>query len=272
MFEGTLEITTTLLPKGCSVACRICPQELLVSQYADETRKMSFESFVKILSKVPKSYRIDFSGYAEPFLNRECSKMMLHAHKSGYKIACYTTLVGVSEEDLDVLASIPFGVENPLHIHVPDKNGVMPIKITTKYKSILQSFINRRIPHSSYMTMDPGGSPHPEIEPLVRGLLGRFTQVSRAGNVEESVEIRKRGRLRCDPMPRMNHNVLLPNGDVQLCCQDYGLKHTLGNLNEVGHDELFKGDEFARVLREMSSSDYNDSDILCRTCEYAKQC
>ena len=42
---------------------------------------------------------------------------------------------------------------------------------------------------------------------------------------------RKTGRIICKTNS-LNYNVLIPNGDVQLCCMDYGLDAKIGNLLE----------------------------------------
>jgi len=276
-FKGTFEITTSILKKGCAVACTICPQELLVKKYipSKNLNLLSFEDFVTILSKVPKSYRIDFAGYSEPFLNKDCSKMMKHACDSGYRVCCYTTLVGASLEDVEVLASLPFSRSDacPLVIHVPDSRGIMPIRITKRYRAVLKSIISKNLPFIGFMTMDKTGDPHPDIIDLV-GKLKEFKPISRANNLEveeiKSVE-RVSGRILCRPMPKLNHNILLPNGDVQLCCMDYGLKHKLGNLLECNHEDLFKGEEFKRLVKLMRNDTGVPDDILCRYCEMAQK-
>jgi radical SAM protein with 4Fe4S-binding SPASM domain len=38
---------------------------------------------------------------------------------------------------------------------------------------------------------------------------------------------------------RLNQGVMLPNGNVALCCQDYGLEHVLGSLLETPLPELY---------------------------------
>ena len=276
-FEGTFEITTSVLKKGCAVACKICPQELLVSKYLPHKNLnfLSFDDFVKILAKVPKTYRIDFAGYSEPFLNKDCGKMMKHACDSGYRVCCYTTLVGANLDDVELLASLPFSRSDscPLVIHVPDSGDIMPVKITKRYRAVLKSIIEKNLRFVGFMTMDKTGDPHPDIIDLV-GKLKDFKAISRANNIKENEEIKEvkrlSGRIMCKPMPKLNHNILLPNGDVQLCCMDYGLKHKLGNLLESSHTDLFKGKEFKRIrknmIKDMGSS--ND-DILCRNCELA---
>ena len=42
----------------------------------------------------------------------------------------------------------------------------------------------------------------------------------------------------CGCLEKLYHNVVLPNGDVSLCCMDYGLKHIIGNIFEQSYDEV----------------------------------
>ena len=62
---------------------------------------------------------------------------------------------------------------------------------------------------------------------------------------------------------RMKVNILLPNGDVVLCCNDYSQKHILGNLFSSDYESLFKSDEYIKVLKGLKD---DSLDILCRYC------
>ena len=91
-----MEINTNI---ACRVQCDFCPQTLLIDKYSSKNKiknidygnpaLMSFETFKTCLDKIPKSVTILFSGYTEPFLNPECTKMILYAHNSGYTIQVY---------------------------------------------------------------------------------------------------------------------------------------------------------------------------------------
>ena len=84
--------------------------------------------------------------------------------------------------------------------------------------------------------------------------------VSRGGSVF-NVDI-KQGGFYCYLCGKLFHNnVVLPNGDVYLCCMDYALKHNIGNLFDTHFDSLDR----ARVV-ELSNQE--GSDIICRQCEF----
>ena len=63
--------------------------------------------------------------------------------------------------------------------------------------------------------------------------------------------------MTCGCLEKMYHNVMLPNGDVSLCCMDYGLEHILGNLIEQDYEDVIPYD--------------NTCFNLCRFCENAKK-
>jgi len=72
---------------------------------------------------------------------------------------------------------------------------------------------------------------------------------SRAGHLWDE-EIRNNAG-ECARAPYHNINVMMPNGDVYICCNDYSLKHKLGNLFETNYDDLERLDTYE----------------LCKTCK-----
>lgn len=80
-----------------------------------------------------------------------------------------------------------------------------------------------------------------------RVTITKENKISRAGHLWETTE----HGGRCINSNTYEQNVVLPNGDVYLCCMDYGLKHKLGNLLQTNFNDL------KRV------EDYD----LCRKCE-----
>ena len=60
--------------------------------------------------------------------------------------------------------------------------------------------------------------------------------------------------------------VMLPNGDLLMCSQDFGAEHVIGNLLRQSVDEIFGGEPMRRFLTRMAEK---DSDIMCRSCNFA---
>ena len=64
----------------------------------------------------------------------------------------------------------------------------------------------------------------------------------------------------------LNRNVLLPDGTLLLCMQDYGMKHVIGNLVEESYEKVMCGERIESIRKALLEP---CSDILCRSCSYA---
>jgi hypothetical protein len=232
---------------------------------------MTFKIFQKCLLKVPSDIRIDFSGMAEPWLNLECTHMMEYAIDKGHPIAVYTTLLGVNMGDIDVFQQRDI---DPLVIHLPDEEGNSPIPLTRTYLSILRRFF-QTIPYApgwrNLRISCHGTMHHALIKQFGEQIESQQIPVvdylsDRAGNLsgKRIPHHWKEGSITCSSSGRaLNHNVLLPDGSVILCCMDYGIQHVLGNLLTQEYDDLFKGQEFHRLQAALDGSSQG---ILCRRC------
>lgn len=259
-----LEITTIM---GCKNLCDYCPQVLLTRRYRGQTRILTMETFRECIDKVPKDVEIHFSGYSEPWLNPNCTEMLLYAFTQGHQLAVYTTLVGMKTTDVDRIRHIPFST---FLIHLPDADGLMKAEPDDAYLALLTHVDAAGLSGLTYRTI---GFQHPKITEHIgpkpeEPLHGDFVH-SRAGNVDKVVlsgPAPLEGRIRC-AKSRTTKNVLLPNGDVTLCCMDYGLSHILGNLLKDDYEALHRSTEYRRVLSSFVS---HHTDSLCRRCEWAE--
>lgn len=223
---------------------------------------MTFADFKKMLSTVPKEVEIVFAGMAEPWLNKWCTDMVCYAFDNGYKVGVYTTTVGMSITDVIRIHDLPF---NFFTLHLPDADGIMKVNVDKKYLQILTKVYE--VLDCQTMVI---GKLHPEVEeitgPVQDGSPGLF---SRAGNLKTLAINKKKGVLQCSACgPKIDHNVLLPNGDVLLCCMDYAQDHVIGNLLRMSYDDLFKTEEYNRVMAGLKDE---NSNILCRKCEVSSE-
>lgn len=256
-----IEISTVI---GCKMGCDYCPQKLHVKEYLKRSREtvMSLETFGDCLYQIPTHVEILFAGMAEPWLNPDCTEMVLLAHKLGHRIGVYTTCEGMTLQDVDKIRNIDF-----LHfcLHLPDADGIMKFNVTPEYLEVLKACL--RIPKRNFMCI---GKVHPLVEAITGPVTdSSHTLISRAGNLKTLAITRKTGKLECSATgPTINHNVLLPNGDVLLCCMMYDSSHILGNLLKDSYESLFTSDEYKRVMKGLQDESI---DIKCRYCEIAKQ-
>jgi hypothetical protein len=251
----TLEITTSIPRNGCVVDCVFCPQRTLQKTYQGE-RFLSLENFKKIIDKVPSEIRITFAGFTEPWLNKDCTEMVLYAHEKGHPIAIFTTGVGMKLEDFKRIRDIQFAPSpnGGFVLHIPDQERRAKHPLAPKYLEVLRyihlsHFYEKPIHNYHWMCM---GTPHecvadiissaqvPDMWSRAGNLLGEAILKPELMNLKNHFGSIYHGEqdMTCKCDERLYHNVLLPNGDVSLCCMDYGLDHILGNLLEQEYNDI----------------------------------
>lgn len=232
-----IEITTKI---GCKNMCSYCPQSTFLKAYKDSKKIMTLEDFKMLISNVNKSHtRIHFSGFSESMLNDESIDMMIYAHNEGFDLVLYTTLVGFTEEKAKRLTE-----NNVLfyqtRLHEFDGIGFDQYEFDYKSKIFALNILTKD--HKVVRVENP---------------------MSRGGSVFDV--IKKTGKIKCAEN-RIFNNVLLPNGDVYLCCSDWALEHKIGNLYNNSYDS----DEFSNARKDIFKKCITiDSEVLCRSCEWS---
>jgi hypothetical protein len=262
-----MEFTTIVPEKGCVVDCVFCPQRTLVNNYTGE-RRLSLDKFKYIVDKIPQEVRITFAGFTEPWLNSDCTDMVLYAHEKGHPVSVFTTLVGVSVDDLRRIKDIPYA-GNPnggFTVHLPDQENRAKHPITSKYLDTVEYLgsIHKDIKNFTVMSM---GTVHDKIKHVFPEA-PTYPMWSRAGNLigerllkpelkDQKFLTMDHGNksMTCGCPERLYHNIMLPNGDVSLCCMDYSLDNIVGNLFEQDYNDA--------IPRPYATYD------ICRRCENA---
>jgi FkbM family methyltransferase len=268
----TMEFTTSIDTKnGCVVDCVFCPQRTLQKSYKGE-RFLSLENFQKAVDKIPEEIRITFAGFTEPWLNPKTTEMLLYAHEKGHPISVFTTGIGMDVYDIEKIKDIPFA-GNPnggFVLHLPDQERKAKHPITDRYIKVIEKFgeVHSQIQNFTLMCM---GTVHDSVRHVFPEA-PTYQMWSRAGNLlgESMIKPELLNRkdeyksvyhgdqpMTCGCLEKLYHNIMLPNGDVSLCCMDYGLEHILGNLLEQDYEEVIPED--------------NTCFNLCRFCENAKK-
>ena len=272
----TLEITTMV---GCPLRCTFCPQDSLRSAYGGE-KYMSVETFEAILARVPPHVRIDFSGMSEPWANPKATGMLQTAIHARRTLAVYTTLYGMDAVSAAYVVGAALNFPEQFEVvcvHLPDANGNMRgWKHSPEYEANLRLFMTLKgvLPRFEVMTMDGTGRVNPDLGHL--GIeCGAWIGHTRAGNVSAPAgqaiteKPRHETPVMCSFTPFYDQNVVLPNGDVVLCCMDYSVKHKIGNLLDESYYHIFSGKRLAALHAENMS--FGDRGIsLCRTCDRAR--
>lgn len=250
---AALEITTSI---PCINSCKFCPQDKLRQKYQGNHR-LSYSEFISALNKIPTDVHIDFSAFSEPFGNYESSIMMAEAYRRGYKVALFTTLVGFKESDLQKIKHIKF---NPCILHPPDDfNFIADEKKWIEAYRIFSAHI-----HMDHIYYHIGNLSQAVAEAVPDAQ--KVSILNRANNVSRFTaphSQKKAGHITCPMTSRFNQNIMLPNGDVYLCCMDWSLQHRLGNLFESDYESLFRSEEYKKIIQGTIDESI---DLLCRWC------
>ena len=250
---GRLEITTHV---GCPVNCIDCPQKLLLSKYKGR-KTMSLEDYKTAIDKVPEGTRIDFSGMCEPFTNPYCADMILYAAEKGFPLALYTTLQGATREDYERLKHVRYQV---VTIHLPDREGRSHFNITDEYLELLSNWECGN--YSCHGTIDERVLPYIKNRNLITYMHDRAGNVKgrphRDIHIEQNIWCITSGKS-------MNHNVLLPDGTVLMCCMDYAMTGIFGNLFEQSYDDVLYSAPACRMRTTLRKGE-----SICRHCTNAK--
>lgn len=250
-----LEISTNI---GCVYKCPYCPQDKIEAAYKKRSslRQMDFELFKKCIDKVPVSVDISFAGFSEPWLNPGCTKMVLYAYNKGHDVTVFTVLTNMGLKDIDLLEKVKF---KNFFIHLPFRGS----KPERAYLEILERITNSRM-DASYISFVK--DINPDIKKILIGKKIIYEALNtRAGNITREdmpAPLVRKGIIRC-PM-NLSANILLPNGEVALCCMDWGLEYILGNLLISDYRSLFRNREFSVIEKGMRNEGI---DIICRRCD-----
>lgn len=259
------------LEMGCPLACTFCPQKLLLGRYFGEDkarkRSLSFDDFRTALAQVHSGGGVSFCGMSEPFQNKKCADMIKYAYEKGYKISLNTTLVGMGLEDFEKIKDVKF---DSFILHIPDQEGNSKFEITEDYLKLLK-LVDETFSSVYYSCH---GTVHKEVLDYIDSTKYAGIKISdRAGNLDVSEYVPnykmkdKRGKLVCYHGSEAKVSgwlpVMLPDGTLILCCQDYGMKHVLGNLVRQTWDEISSGNEYVKFIKGLEDERI---DILCRKC------
>lgn len=250
-----MHLEFTLTP-ACALMCSYCPQDAYIQRYAAATgrRSTTLDDYKVMLENVAHTTsNIDFSGYTEPLYNPRWFEIFCHTLERGYTVTLFSTLGSASMDDLDKLSGLAI---HRIYVHLLDR---------VAQRDKLAFLIERcRIHHRDLLFIyfdEDGRELAREFQDQVH--CERWTAHSRAG----LVDVGRRyvaGSVSCCEQ-RDFCNVVLPNGDIQICCMDFSLQHKIGNLLEAPLAEI-QHSPAARAFRATMAS-VNDG--ICNYCIYA---
>lgn len=259
-----LEITTRV---GCGVMCKACPQTLFVKRYKElfpsDDIILSSETFKKCLENIPKDTHIDWSGFSEPFLNPLTIEMIQYADLVGFKQTLFTTLIRLDKYKWNLIKDIDF---EEIIIHIPDAEHRADFNVDLD----LLKYVSKTKIRAYHCHGTPRGDLYPYL-----GEYPIWNELhNRGGNISENFVAKRYVEefVQClYTRDKLNHNVLLPNGFITLCCMDFGLENILGNLTEKTWRELhnyLSDNNIGKIRAKMNSRE----DCLCNYCFRGIKC
>lgn len=247
------------LTHACPVMCIYCPQLEYISAFSNKqsNHMTSVADYKLMLSHVGHvTKNVDFSGYTEPLANPNWYEIFKHTVDQGYKLTVYSTLFGASTEDIERLTSLP---TRQLLIHVIATEEYIDV-----YKYCAARCITRRRDMTFvYFTEEEEQIARESCKNNKSIKCEKWTVHSRAGKLDAG-RTYVAGAVECCE-ERYFCNVVLPKGDVYVCCMDFRLEHKLGNLLSSSLASIHKSEALTRFRANMQAS----SDCMCNKCIYA---
>ena len=280
----SLEITTQI---GCAMMCDYCPQTLIniKRNEHDLKRFLELKDFKKILTKIPKNTKIHWTGYSEPLLHKDFPEFVSLANKEGFLQEISTTMHGKKSSQEFIYNTNMFDY---VSFHLPDDKNLMKLKVTEEYIENLEKAIrhqSRILSTNSFDIKIIGNAPHNKIKILIQKLINEEVINKRIVNISNFISSRnnsikqdnkeyqfyshfksqRKKKLFYCAHKRLNSGVLMPSGEINICCNDYSIGFSIGNLLSNNLEDL-----------QMHNKLLNETDFLngnmnvCNKCEYFK--
>lgn len=277
-FKEHLELNAMI---GCKSMCKYCPQETFVKRYFEvgdtsfKPLQLTLDNCKRYLESVPKDMIISLAGFSEPFASDEIVDIYRWLKSEGRPVDINTTLYNVDKKVLKDIIDIGVGF---FQLHVPDKNNYTNIQIDKEYTNKLRYVLRHLNKENSHLVITCLGEIHPEIERIIDKYrdnisaenIGHIYINDRAGLVTNGTAYKSQyihGKVYCcKTVKSLNYTVLLPDGNLVLCCMDFGLNNILGNLRFNTYEEIMNGEKANEIRRLM---DIEGVDLICRHCEFA---
>ncbi len=251
-----LEITVS---PACPKLCDYCPQTAYITNYkkkfSNEDKVLKLDTIKQISKNVPNSTIIKWTGFTEPMDCKEFDLSVQFMFENGYKQQISTTLLGRENSQKYYLENLEKFFQHTLHL--PDDKKLMKGKFDDKYRvfveNVIIKLIKKNIDFSIFLI---GEDFHPLIQNTINNLVDKFdlsdkvikakylnTRASsidpnKFGLKQTTKKNSEKGGYFCS-YQRLNQGVLLPNGKVAMCCQDYGLETIIGDLKIQSIDEIY---------------------------------
>ncbi len=258
------------LQAGCPVRCDFCPQTLFLKEYKSLEKKITMDNFKLALSNLKNSSikTIQFAGFSEPLYHENFYDFVTLSIAAEFEVLVITTLKGLDIIKLKQIENLPIIWSISIQpINMQNRKGLNDEEAWNNIKSFMK--LNFKF-QPIFRCLDLNLSMEERNRLIMRGkelgikniVFGEFN--TRAGIIAEN-QINKFGKkIIC------RYNIppeILPNGDILLCCMDFGVRHIIGNIFKESFEKVLSSDSLKKIINIMDLKE--DGKILCHTCEAA---
>jgi hypothetical protein len=274
-----LNVTTT---SGCRGKCVYCPQDRYQTAMSERPRYLTageFRSIVPMLEGT-RFETMSFGGFSEPFDNPEIVELLTVAHELECvdELVVYSNGEAMTPATMRALAHVRFGtVDISCHGFDPEtyrrtRSFIDPAAVRENVLFLLENRSN--IANLTVSVSGPFGSKESldelaELCTAAGATLFRRDLHSRAGllRLGRSEGTSKRGAFRCAKFD-FEKPVLVPGGDLSLCCQDFALQYVIGNLHHRPFAELMTESPLRTHVLEVAAGRRYDPELACYQCVF----
>jgi len=274
-FPLLVDIETT---NKCNLNCVFCDRQLMRRALGE----MSFNFFMQIADKMTSKVKgLRFSGWGEPFLNKEIYKMFAYAKERGFLV--HVTTNGLAKyfypDKLENVDSINFSMQGLTEEeYLKMRRNRMWNKLVENIKKTMA--VEKR-PYVTLATtvLDETDKEMDEFVEEWKGAVDRvqvgltsFDKVREKLNKEEILsekEVQRQAysgrKTKCN-MPWINLEVDW-DGKVGACCTDYDNLLYVGDFSKSSLEHIWRGSKIL-AIRKMINEGKQDKHPLCSKCGY----
>jgi uncharacterized Fe-S cluster-containing radical SAM superfamily protein len=272
-----LNITAT---SSCKAKCVYCPQDRFTSAMEEQPGHLSCLEFVELLPALSGTHFevVSFGGFTEPFDNPEIVDLITMASEQTFvdQIHIYTNGEALTPGIADALQDVRLGYVD-ISCHGFDEGTYRRTRpfldVARIRENVLFLLRNRRnIDRLTISVTGPFGSRASlaELETLCSQYGAGFERRdlhSRAGllHIGRELEVVKSGPFRCAKFD-FGKPVLVPGGDLALCCQDFALEYVIGNLHRKTFEEIMQDSPVRKRVLETAAGLRDDPNLNCYHC------
>lgn len=274
-----LNITATA---KCKANCIYCPQEQFQSAMAGRPPYLSKEEFASLLPNLADTRfeAFSFGGFSEPFENPDIVALLALAAEQSFveRVSVYSNGESLTPDIVSSMQGIALSrVDISCHGFDPDAYRRTRRSLSSETVRDNVGFLLRNRNNIAELVISitgPFGSTESiaELETLCQRFDARLERrdlhsragLLRIGRVREPIPS---GPFRCAKFD-FGKPVLLPGGDLSLCCQDFALEDIIGNLHQQSFGDIMTNSPRLRYVLDVARGREEDPSLRCYQCQF----